>query len=117
MDKLVNAACQAEYQPVRPRNNTPYIGYEDRSSCPTEIVSDIAANTTQSLPETTNFSRIDGHTFQGLVLSTGSTRLRGEADMPQENPRHRNFKAKVCGLQTPSVRDRLYTFLLSSSLM
>ena len=66
MDQLVNSESQAEYQPVRPRNNSPYSGNEDHSSCPTEIVSDIAASTIQSVTETANFTRMVGHTFQGL---------------------------------------------------
>lgn len=57
-------------------------------------------------------------------------RLTGSSDNPADttfssvhaasgiecSPWHRDYKTKMCGLQIPSVRDRVYTFLLHSSL-
>ena len=92
-----------------------YSGDEEHSSYPADIVSDIAAGTTQSLTETANFTRVAGNIFQGSALSTRSTRFRGKAGVPKENPWHREFKAKLCEIQTPTMLDRVYAFLFSSS--
>ena len=37
-------------------------------------------------------------------------------EQSQPNPWYRDYTAKLCGLRTPSVRDRVYTFLLGSYL-
>ncbi len=39
-----------------------------------------------------------------------------ESAYEQPNPWHRDFTAKMCGLRTQSVRDRVYAFLTSSFL-
>ena len=39
-----------------------------------------------------------------------------ETNLFQENPWHRDYRAKLCGLAVPTMRDRAYTFLISSSL-
>ena len=76
-----------------------------------------ALNRTEAVSNTNEPEMSVVDKVNGMEAHDSSMSIDEENDsVNQPNPWHRDYTAKMCGLHAPSIRDRVYTFLLSSSL-